>query len=105
MKIIINLLIGLIMSIPMFAQTSYYYSKGQRIPVILDPTRVSVLTQKNNDVNVIQRAPLSTTIVETCVSDMFNFRVIENQAYGPGLLNYMQNSVEQNNMVLPNIFI
>lgn len=101
MKKAINLLIGLIISIPMFAQTTYYYSKGQRIPVILDPTRVSVLTQKTSDVNIIQRAPLNTTIVETCVSDMFNFRVIENQSYGSGLLNYMQNSVGQNNLVLP----
>ena len=101
MKKAINLLIGLIISIPMFAQTTYYYSKGQRIPVILDPTRVSVLTQKTSDVNIIQRAPLNTTIVETYVSDMFNFRVIENQSYGSGLLNYMQNSVGQNNLVLP----
>lgn len=101
MEKLINVLVGMIISIPMFAQTTYFYSKGQQIPIVLDPTRVSVLTQKTNDVNVIQRAPLNTTIIETCVSDIFNFRVIENQAYGPGLLNYMQNSVGQNNLVIP----
>ncbi len=102
MKKAINLLIGLIISIPMFAQTSYFYSKGQRIPVILDPTRVSVLISKTSNLNVTQRVPANTTVVKTCVSHLFNFSVIENVNYGATLLNYMQSSVgTTNNIVLP----
>ncbi len=45
MKIIINLLIGLIISIPMFAQTEYYYFKGQRIPLTVNPKKVNVISK------------------------------------------------------------
>ena len=47
MKQIISLLMGLIISIPMFAQTDYYYFKGERIPLTVNPKKVNVISLAN----------------------------------------------------------
>ena len=106
MKIIINLLIGLIISIPMFAQTDYYYFKGQRIPLTVNPKKVNVISMATGP----QFAPAvnpnalpAGLEVEVVVSGTpYNMCVIENMTSNIALLNNYLNSIVNPNY---NIFL
>ena len=77
MKTIINLLIGLIISIPMFAQSTYYYYKGQQIVLHPNHNKVKVLTYNNETEQVLANLPNSTTISEVYQGNIYTNAIIE----------------------------
>lgn len=107
MKKAINLLIGLIISIPMFAQTDYYYFKGERIPLTVNPKKVNVISMANGpqfapaaNPNAL---PAGLEVEAVIPGNPYNMCVIENKTSNIALLhNYLNYIVNPNyNIVLP----
>ena len=97
MKIIINLLIGLIISIPMFAQTEYYYFKGQRIPLTVNPKKVNVISKATGPqfapaVNP-NALPAGLEVEAVIPGNPYNMCIIKNNTSNVALLNNYLNSI------------
>lgn len=101
MKKAINLLIGLIISIPMFAQTEYYYFKGQHIPLTVNPKKVNVISMANGPqfapaVNP-NALPAGLEVEAVIPGNPYNMCVIKESPEVSGLLNnYINYSVDPN---------
>ena len=107
MKKYIYLLIGLIISIPMFAQTEYYYFKGQRIPLTVNPKKVNIISmaigpQFAPAVNP-NALPAGLEVEAVIPGNPYNMCVIENKTSNIALLhNYLNYIVNPNyNIILP----
>lgn len=107
MKKIINVLVVLIISISMFAQTDYYYFKGQRIPLTVNPKKVNIISmaigpQFAPAVNP-NALPAGLEVEAVIPGNPYNMCVIENKTSNIALLhNYLNYIVNPNyNIVLP----
>ena len=105
MKKIINVLVVLIISIPMFAQTEYYYFKGQRIPLTVNPKKVNVISMANGPQFAPAANPnaLPTGLeVEAVISgNHFNMCIIENKTLNSLHFKNYINSIKNNYIVQP----
>ena len=106
MRKIILFIISVI-AISAFAQTDYYYFKGQRIPLTVNPKKVNVISMANGPQFAPAANPsaLPTGLeVETVIpGNPYNICIIENKTSNTSLLNnYLNSIVNPNyNIVLP----
>lgn len=107
MKQIISLLMGLIISIPMFAQTDYYYFKGERIPLTVNPKKVNVISLANGPqfapAQNSNSLPSGLEVEAVIPGTPYNMCIIENVSTSATLLNdYLNSIVNPNyNLVVP----
>ncbi len=76
MKIIINLIIGLIISIPMFAQSGYYIYKGQHIELYPNYDKVKILTFNNASEQALSNLPNSTVVADMYQGSIYTNAII-----------------------------
>lgn len=105
----LNLIIVLlsIFSVIAFAQNNYYYYKGQRIPLTINPNKVNVISMANGPQYApsMQPSVLPNGLeVESVISDSpYNMCIIKNNTTNPNLLNnYVNSTINPNyNVILP----
>lgn len=105
-KNIILILLSIV-SLAVFAQNDYYYYKGQRIPLTINPKKVNVITPISN----IQHAPSSRPqtlkagleIENVIINNNQSMCIIKEDSAYVGVLNqYLDSIIEEgNNKILP----
>ena len=103
---IITLLL-LMLSLSVFAQSDYYYYKGQRIPLTVNPKKVNVISMTNGPQYApsVQPSSLPSGLeVESVISDNpYNMCIIKNNTNNSNLLNnYVNSTINPNyNLIIP----
>ena len=105
-KTIISILLSIV-SLAIFAQNDYYYYKGQRIPLTINPKKVNVISMTNGPQFAPSMQPNSLPNgleVESVIANSpYNMCIIKENENVNGLLNnYINATINPNyNIVLP----
>lgn len=110
MKKIINVLVVLIISIPMFAQTEYYYFKGQRIPLTVNPKKKCLVSKSLGEQPIQPILPSSLPeeleMEAVITRDAFTRYIIKEVSNQTGFLHqFITDSINQDQYKIDDVFI